>query len=199
MQLATALKPQRTYKQFQILEDCTIINKTKSLYHWAIEQLQVEPFQHILEIGYGNGDSLHEIAKKTSAGFIAGTEASIKGYHSAHKKNKQFIENERMQLHIGGIGSLPYTHHYFHSIYSINRYQNFKDPAMLFMQLNALLKNGGRLITLFQPALILSESELWNEAEKIQSEYKEAGFVGTRISFKEMNSSTAIAAVGFKE
>ena len=181
------------------LKNWATTSQNKTISSWAIEQLRIQPYQHILEIGYGNGITLHETAKKLRIGFLAGIDESLNSYEQAHKKNKRYIEQELMQLHIGSVESLPYPAHYFHSIYSMNAYSSWKEPQYKFMQLGNLLKSGGKLITLFQPQSPITEKEAWNAAEKIQDEYMEAGLTDVRLSFREIHTTTCIAAVGYKE
>jgi ubiquinone/menaquinone biosynthesis C-methylase UbiE len=174
-------------------------SQNKTISSWAIEQLRIQPYQHILEIGYGNGSTLNEAAKKLKIGFLAGIDESVDHYQQAHKKNKRLIDQELMQLHIGSVESLPYPAHYFHSIYSTNIYSSWKEPQYKFMQLSNLLKSGGKLITLFQPRSWTTEKEMWDAAEKIQEEYIEAGLMDVRLSFRDIHSTTCIAVVGYKE
>ncbi|HXB44651.1 MAG TPA: methyltransferase domain-containing protein [Puia sp.] len=181
------------------LKSWSMASQNKTISSWAIEQLGIQPYQHILEIGYGNGNTLNEAAKKLGTGFIAGTEESVGYYQQAYKRNKHFIDQKLMQLHIGSVESLPYPAHYFHSVYLTSVYSSWSEPQYKFMQLNNLLKSGGKLITLFQPRSWISEKEVWNVAEKIQDEYMDAGLKDVRLSFREIRSSTCIAVVGFKE
>ena len=181
------------------LKSWAMASQNKTISSWAIEQLRIQPYQHILEIGYGNGGTLNEAAKKLGAGFIAGTDESVGSYQQAYKKNKRFIAQGLMQLHIGSVESLPYPVHYFHSIYLTNIYSSWHEPQYKFMQSGNLLKSGGKLITLFQPRSWITEKEAWNAAEKIQEEYMAAGLTDVRLSFREIHSTTCIAAVGYKE
>jgi cyclopropane fatty-acyl-phospholipid synthase-like methyltransferase len=181
------------------LKSWATASQNKTISSWAIEQLRIQPYQHILEIGYGNGSTLNEAAKKLSIGFIAGIDESVDSYQQAYKKNKRFIEQELMQLHIGPVKSIPYPAHYFHSIYSTNIYSSWKEPQYKFMQLGNLLKSGGKLITLFHPQSWITEKEMWDAAEKIQEEYIDAGLTDVRLSFREIHSTTCIAAVGYKD
>lgn len=181
------------------LKSWATVSQNKTISSWAIEQLRIQPYQHILEIGYNNGSTLNEAAKKLRIGFLAGMDESVRSYQQAYRKNKRFIEQDLMQLHLGSVESLPYPAHYFHSIYSTHVYPSWKEPKYKFMQLGNLLKSGGKLITLFQSQPWMTEKAIWDEAEKIQKEYTDAGLTDVRLSFREIHSTTCIAAVGYKE
>ncbi|MBS1914835.1 MAG: hypothetical protein JST87_01090 [Bacteroidetes bacterium] len=179
--------------------DYITASKNKTLRQWTIEQLHIQPYQHILEIGFGMGNTLHEVAKKLQPGFLAGTEESVYYYQQSLRRNKKFIEQESMQLHLGSIENLPYPNHYFHSIYVGNIYAGWVEPQYQFMQLAPLLKSNGKLLTVFQQRPSITEEQLWMTAEKIQHEYEQAGLTDIRISFRDMGRTDAIAVVGHKE
>jgi ubiquinone/menaquinone biosynthesis C-methylase UbiE len=202
MQTITAIQnpSQQAQGYLQKISECLYVSsKNKTLSSWTIEQLHIEPYQHILEVGFGLGNTLREAANKLRVGFIAGVDESVAMYQHASKKNKNPLQKELMQLHVGTVNELPYPSQYFHSIYATGVYSTWKEPQYHFMQLQSLLKNGGRLVTVFQPRFAKNEKELWNAAEKIQQEYHEAGLTDIRISFRDMSPVNAIAVVGFKE
>jgi ubiquinone/menaquinone biosynthesis C-methylase UbiE len=175
------------------------VRQYKTITSWIVEQLRIETYQHILEVGYGSGLTLHEVAKKLRAGFLSGVDDSINSFRQASRRNKKYIDDDLLHLHFGSIDELPYPAHYFHSIYLGNIYYSWNEPQYKFMQLHRLLKNGGRLITVVQPSSKAEEKEIWNEAEKIQQQYTEAGFFDVRFAFREMNPVNAISVVGYKE
>jgi ubiquinone/menaquinone biosynthesis C-methylase UbiE len=180
------------------LSDCFVSEKNKTISSWTVEQLRIQPYQHILEIGYGSGNTLYETARKLQTGFIAGIDESITRYQQAFRKNKKFIQQQLMQLHLGFVEDLPYPAHYFNSIYANNIYLSWKEPEYKFMQLSKLLKSGGKLITVFQPRGSASEEQVWDVAEKIQQQYIDAGLTDVRISFRDTNAASAVAAVAYK-
>ncbi|HVM89778.1 MAG TPA: class I SAM-dependent methyltransferase [Puia sp.] len=201
MQTITALQKtsQQPANYIHKMVECITTPKNKILSQWTVEQLHILPYQHILEIGFGLGNTIREVANKLQVGFIAGTDESVDMFQQASKKNKIHLQKELMQLHIGTANELPYPPQYFHSIYTTVNYAAWKEPEYKFMQLQKFLKTGGRLVTVFQPKFAKTEKELWNAAEKIQNEYHEAGLTDIRISFRDMSPVNAIAAVGFKE
>jgi len=139
------------------------------------------------------------MAKKTKAGFLAGIDASINSFQQATKKNKNFIESRKIQLHLGHVADLPYPSQYFDSIYSTAQYEQWKEPKYLFMQLHMLLKNGGKLLTIFQPRQGTTENNNWNALEKISEEYKEAGFVQVGHAYLENPHGESISVIGYKD
>lgn len=165
---------------------------------WILEQLNVLPYQHLLEVGYGSGKMLQTVSKKLKVGFIAGIDCSISMYQRATQRNRRAIESQLLQLHIGSIYQLPYPSQYFHTIYGTNMHLTSKDPAMEFLRLYNLLRTGGRLVTILQPQWSLQEKTVRNTMEKIQEHYSEAGLTDIRIRYKDADMLTGVAITGYK-
>jgi trans-aconitate methyltransferase len=175
-----------------------ISSKSKQRSDWVVEQLNIQPYQHILEVGYGPGNTLQEVARKLKVGFLAGIDPSITLYRQAYRKNKRFIEQQLMQLHIGELHELSYPPHYFHTIYGSNVHFFWKEPEVEFIRLSHLLRSGGKLVMVFQPRWADKESAIRQAAEKIEKEYTKAGLRDVRIEYRDMHPNTCIAATGFK-
>jgi ubiquinone/menaquinone biosynthesis C-methylase UbiE len=199
---------QATVLNTRVNQEPTILEKVrtwmaesrhKTINSWIIEQLRIQPYQHILEVGYGSGNSLYEVAKKLQVGFIAGIDDTVNYYQQAMRRNKKFIDADLLHLHLGSIEQLPYPPYYFHSIYAGNIYYSWNEPQYKFIQLHRLLKSGGKLLTVVEPFGKSNENDIWNEAEKIQQEYSLAGFSDVRFALREMNTANAISVAGYKD
>lgn len=172
--------------------------KNKQRSDWTVEQLNIQPYQHILEVGYGPGNTLQEVARKLKIGFLAGIDHSLVMYQQAYRRNKRFIEQQLLQLHIGDLSELSYPPHYFHTIYATNVHFFWKEPQLEFMRLSNLLKNRGKLVMVFQPRWATHEEAVQQAAEKIREDYIEAGLSDVCIEYRDMYPVTCIAATGFK-
>jgi ubiquinone/menaquinone biosynthesis C-methylase UbiE len=168
------------------------------LINWTVEQLNIKPYQQILEIGYGPGHTLQEVGRKLQIGFLAGTDPSVGRYQQAYQRNKRLVRQQLLQLHIGTVHELPYPSHYFHSIYGINAHIIWKEPKYEFMKLASLLKTDGKLVMVFQPRWATNEEEVHLAAQKITEEYLEAGLVNVQIEFNDIYPASCISATAFK-
>jgi hypothetical protein len=116
----------------------------------------------------------------------------------AYRRNKPSISRQLLQLHLGEIRELPYPSHYFHTIYGINAHLHPKDPQEELLRLAALLKNGGRLMLVFQFRRSFPKPSVRLAAEKLEGDYRQAGLVNITMEVREQYPSTWIAATGFK-
>jgi len=177
---------------------CRLSGNNKQINDWTLEHLNIQPYQHIMEIGYGSGNILQEVARKLKVGFLAGLDPSPVLYRQAYRKNRRFIEQQLLQLHIGALPELSYPAHYFHTIYGVNAHCDWKEPSIEFMRLAAMLKSRGRLVMVFQPRVARNQEALQQAAEKIQADYAEAGLTEFRIEYRSTYPNTYLAAIGIK-
>lgn len=121
---------------------------SRQFLHWARQLLNIQPYQHLLEIGYGAGCLTEEIAQSLRIGFIAGIESSIASYQQAYRRNRRYIRQQLLQLHIGETSELSYPAHYFHTIYGNNIHLSVRDMYSELLRLTGLLRHKGRLVLL---------------------------------------------------
>jgi cyclopropane fatty-acyl-phospholipid synthase-like methyltransferase len=136
----------------------------KALDQWTVELLRPAPFQHILEFECGSGNTLRETAARMHGGLLAGSEVSVEAFLRAQRKNRRLIENELLQLHLGGLGDLSYPAGYFHSIYSIRVQPGDSGLPLKLMQAQKMLRPGGKILLILHPRLSQTEKDLWNHA-----------------------------------
>jgi ubiquinone/menaquinone biosynthesis C-methylase UbiE len=172
-------------------------SRNRQYVEWTLSKLNVQPYQHILEVGYGAGHILEEVGRALKIGFLAGIESSLPLYQQAYRRNKRLIRQQLLQLHIGELHELSYPSHYFHTIYGSNIHYSWKDPATEFIRLSSLLKSRGRLVMLFQ-SRTRKDAGIREAAERIGKDYLEAGLTDIRIEYRSMYPATVISATGFK-
>jgi len=173
--------------------------KNKSITDWTVDQLDIQPYQRILEIGYASGYTLQEVARKLKIGFLAGIDESMIRYQQAYRRNKKLIRDQLLQLHIGDINELPYPHHYFHTIFASRARFLQHELKSALLQLTNLLKSGGKLVVVFQPAGAVTEQQVQQAAENIKRDYIYAGLTNIQIELRDMYPATCIAVTGYKE
>lgn len=180
------------------LADCLMIGKSKQLSDWTVEQLSIQPYQHLLEVGYGPGNTLEKVARTLKVGFLAGIDHSVAMYQQAYRRNRRFIQQQLLQLHIGQLHELPYPSHYFHTVYGSDVHFSWKDPQQEFMRLSSLLRSRGKLVMIFQPRWARKEAAVREAAERTGEDLIAAGLDDIRIEYRDMYPVTGISVTGFK-
>jgi protein-L-isoaspartate O-methyltransferase len=165
---------------------------------WTVRQLSLQPYQHVLEVGYGSGQLLEAVARRLRIGFLAGIESSIPLYRKAYRRNKAFIQRQLIQLHLGELHELPYPAHYFHTIYTSGIHSPGKNAVPECLRRASLLRGGGRLVWLSQAATYRKEEDLRTEAARLQAACLTAGLTDIHTEYRDFPSGPGMAVTGFK-
>jgi len=171
-------------------------NKQRSL--WTVEKLKVRPTDTILEVGFGPGVTLELVAGQLTSGFVAGIDHSEVMLRQASKRNRKYIDGEKVRLKRGTIEDLAYPENSFDLIYGSNVHFFWEDQVAEFRKLQALLKPCGRLVMVFQPRWAKNEEEIKGIATKTKQQFEAAGLKNIEIKFKKLNPVTSIYVGGFK-
>jgi len=164
--------------------------------HWARQQLNIQPYQHLLEIGYGTGQLIEEVARALRIGFIAGIESSISLYQHAYRRNKRFVRQQLVQLHIGEPYELSYPPHYFHTVYGTNIHLSSNDIHSELLRLSRMLKSKGRLVLLLEAGR--SRFNIHETAFLLQEACRSAGLSRVNTEAHPLNRDNCLAIIGFK-
>lgn len=171
-------------------------NRTGQLNAWIIDQLRLQPYQHVLETGCGAGHLLAAAAGSLRIGFLAGLEPSAALYQQACRRNRRFIARQLVQLHLGGLADLPYPPHYFHTLYSQAPIASGKDRIVELLRLTRLLRSGGRLVLVFRPGAGQGYATVQQVAQDMQQHYVAARLHHIRIEHRETTGGAVFAAIG---
>lgn len=118
---------------------------------WAIRQLAPQPADHILEIGFGPGVGIQELAKHVTRGRIAGIDFSQTMVDAARERNAEAIRAGIVELHCGDVTALPFADGSFDKAYSIHSVYFWPRPLDALKELLRVLKPGGLLTLTILP------------------------------------------------
>ena len=171
-------------------------NKKRS--KWTLQKLGFSPSDNILEIGYGPGIIVNEIASILTAGFIAGIDHSEIMYNQANRRNKQHIQKKKVYLQKGTIDDLAFSAGTFDIIFGSNVHFFWDDQVGAFRKLRQLIKPDGRLIMIFQPRWAMGKTNIEQIAMASQNQFKKAGFSDPQVDFMKNKTIKLIAVEGRK-
>ena len=117
----------------------------------AVELLQLQPYDHVLEIGFGHGRTLAKAAVIARKGFVAGVDWSERMVEVAARYNRKLIAEGRVELKRGEINRLPYLDNRFDKVYSVHTIYFWQTPTEGLREIARVLKPGGRLVLGFRP------------------------------------------------
>ncbi|MDE3041412.1 MAG: methyltransferase domain-containing protein [Nitrospirota bacterium] len=112
---------------------------------WAISLLEIQPTDHVLEIGFGPGHGIQQVARIASQSRVAGVDFSEAMLRQASRRNAAAITAGRVELCLGDASALLYPDNTFHKIFATNVVYFWKDPLVNLQELLRVMKPGGRL------------------------------------------------------
>jgi len=116
----------------------------------ALELLELQPTDHVLEIGFGPGATVGRAAAETPDGFVAGVDASETMVRLAASRNRRLIAGGGMELKIADSAALPYGDARFDKAYAVHVLYFWKDPLAHLREARRVLRPGGRFVLGFR-------------------------------------------------
>lgn len=112
---------------------------------WTISLLEIQPTDHVLEIGFGPGHGIQQVARLATQGRVAGVDFSETMLRQASSRNAAAITAGRVELCLGDASALLYPDNTFHKIFATNVVYFWKNPLANLRELLRVMKPGGRL------------------------------------------------------
>lgn len=119
---------------------------------WSVDQLQIQPIDRVLEVGFGAGRAIALAAQQAPHGQVIGIDLSATMIQAAHRRNRVALRARRVALLRGSIAALPFADQQFDKILSIHTLYFWPDPLAICADLVRVLKPGGTLIVTFATA-----------------------------------------------
>lgn len=180
-------------------------NGNADLNSFVKEMLDLKWDDRVLEIGFGPGALINEMAAITTEGVVEGIDFSGAMFKQASKVNKQHITAGKVRLHNGECGTLPFGNESFSKLCSTNTLYFWKEPDKYFSEMFRVMKSGGKIVIGFRDDKQMSNLNL---SEDIFSSYSQdqvvsllsgAGFSGSHVKEKEGMPFRSYCAVASKE
>lgn len=118
---------------------------------WTLSLLDLQPTDHVLEVGFGPGLGVQQAAAIVSAGRVAGVDPSEAMLKMASKRNAAGIAAGRVHLEKGELAALPYASDSFDKAFAVQVIYFLANPVADLTELCRVMKPGGR-VALFMEA-----------------------------------------------
>ncbi len=173
--------------------------KNRSRIEWAIELLNIQKSDRVLEIGFGPGLAVREMAKAATNGLIAGIDRSELMVKQASQLNTKAIEQGIVELKQGSADKpLDYPNESFDKALAINSHFFWDNPTWSFLQLQRVLKPDGLLFIVWQPRWAKTEQQVKDSVNQTSEQLSNAGFELIELKFKPLKPVTGICALALK-
>jgi ubiquinone/menaquinone biosynthesis C-methylase UbiE len=176
-----------------------------NLNQFVFELMTIQKNDHILEIGFGTGKLINEMAKQIDTGFIEGVDFSGTMVSIAQRNNKKHIANGKVKLLEGNFDEIPYENDRFSKICSVNTIYFWPDPEYTTKKITNILKPQGKFLAAFLDKSQLEKRphskdvfNLYSENE-VENIFINAGFLSSvDIESRNIGSSIFHCVVGTK-
>ncbi len=160
-------------------------------YRWAVDILDVQSTDVILEIGCGYGPSLPLICEQLTTGRLTAIDRSEKMAAAATNANEELLSTGKAEVLHCDILDNRFPDSSFEKIFLFNINVFWMDPASELAEIRRLLKPSGRFFLFHQPPPG-HDLEEFEEAFRINLEVH--GFSATEI-FKEQSDAIRSVAL----
>lgn len=158
---------------------------------WAVALLEVQPADRVLEIGFGPGVAIAELAGRATRGQVYGIDHSEVMVRQAGRRNDAAIRANRVQLIHASVEELPGFDEPLDAILAVNSVGFWPDPVEGLRRLRSLLRPGGRIALATQPRCPGTSTA--RGARELQDLLTRAGF--TRIRTETLGLDPPVACV----
>jgi SAM-dependent methyltransferase len=149
---------------------------------WAVSLLDIQPSDRVLEIGFGPGLAIREIARHAVEGYVCGLDHSAVMLRQASRRNARALRSGRVDLRLGSVESLPTFEERFDKILAVNAFQFVADPVECLANLRGLLRGGGRIAIAHQPRCPGATDETSAlRGQRLTAQLAQAGFSDVRV------------------
>jgi ubiquinone/menaquinone biosynthesis C-methylase UbiE len=121
---------------------------------WTVNLLRVQPSDHVLEVGFGPGIAIQEVARR--ARLVSGVDVSRTMVAAARRRNAAAVRDRQVDLRRGDAAKLPFADDTFDKAFSIHSIYFWRDPLAALGEIRRVLKPHGMVVLTVLP------KERWN-------------------------------------
>jgi SAM-dependent methyltransferase len=159
---------------------------------WAVSLMDVQPSDRVLEIGFGPGIAVREIARRATRGQVVGIDRSAVMRAQAARRNAAAIRAGRVSLSVASIDDPPAFDLPFDKILAVNNMGFWSEPALRLKELAGLLRGGGLIAIVSQPRCPGATAETTAAAaSQIVEALGAAGLVAIRVETLDLRPPVA--------
>jgi ubiquinone/menaquinone biosynthesis C-methylase UbiE len=162
--------------------------RNRSSYKKIISKLSPRKGEHILEIGYGPGLGIYQIADAFPGCLISGIDYSELMYQKATIRNKKFIDKGTVHLSYGDVLTLQTGNEKFDKIFCVNVIYFWKDLNLAFTKVFNMLGEKGEFLIYMDHRDSLEKVKFLADfckysVEDVETELKKSGFANIEYTF----------------
>lgn len=179
-------------------------NGNADLNSFVKDVIDLSKEDQVLEIGFGPGKLIYEMAENVTDGVVTGIDFSEVMLGIASKLNQQYISTGTVILRKGDCCSLPFDGESFDKLCTVNTLYFWEDPGKNLAEMFRVLKPKGKIVIGFRDHKQMSNLNLKEDVFSYYSQQDvvemlaKAGFANAHIKEKEGRPFVSYCAVANK-
>lgn len=158
---------------------------------WAVDFMDVQPSDHVLEIGCGAGAGAEAICSKLTTGKLFAIDRSESGVDRTKRRNQRFIDAGRLTVRQIDLATLRVPVKKLHKVYAFNVNLFWvRDCADEVALLHERVLPGGAVYLFYE---VKFPDEMRTIVENASNALRGAGF---RVSVVEQKSPAVVGVIG---
>jgi ubiquinone/menaquinone biosynthesis C-methylase UbiE len=159
---------------------------------WAVSLLGVQPTDRILEIGFGPGIAIGDLARRATHGHVVGVDRSEVMRAQAARRNAAAIRAGRVLLTVAPVENLPKFEQSFDKVLAVNNMGMRPEPTLRLKELARLMRGAGQIALVSQPRHPGATAETTRSAARdIVGKLEDAGFVDISVETLDLDPPVA--------
>lgn len=119
----------------------------------VLRHLDVKPEDRVLEIGFGSGRTLLQVAARAHRGRVVGVDSSEWSLRHARLRTRRLEASGRVQLRVGSSADLSALEEAsFDKVYAVHVVYFWREEMGDLAEIRRVLRPGGRLLLGYRPA-----------------------------------------------
>ncbi|WP_329048484.1 class I SAM-dependent methyltransferase [Amycolatopsis sp. NBC_01488] len=157
---------------------------------WVVSLLDVQPEDRVLEVGFGPGIALGELAARATRGRVYGVDHSAVMVERASRRTRAAAD--RIELVHASVVHLPSFGEPLDAVLAVNNAGFWPDPPERLRELRRLLRPGGRIALASQPRCPGADrGTTARAARELQDLLTQAGFTELRVETLDLDPPVA--------
>jgi len=112
-------------------------------YRAVLNNINLEPNDVLLDIGFGNGYLIHKLLKRNIPIKICGIDISNDMVSNVSKKYKRFIDDGCLNVDLENIANTSFENETYNKIYTVNTMYFWNELEKCFSEIKRILKPNG--------------------------------------------------------
>lgn len=161
---------------------------------WAVETLDVDPGDQVLEVGSGHGVAATLICERLETGRFVGIDRSPKMIAAATKRNREHVESGRARFEAVKFEDADFAGRRFDRILAVHVAAFYREPMLALAIARELLAPGG-MLGIFSQAPGWTVAKAREFAESLGAALNGRGFAAARVEAVETGAAASAGVI----